>query len=192
MFCGPLIVLSYYYLVDIVWSVSFRFTLSDNPFGMFKLFWKFHLPSDSSNWEKTYCFLRHGVHLHRQQHPPVVCLTTKVIYSPWEREVNLCFVYNNLCKREFAAFCQANFLFYSAVYVGTAYRSDIPEYSSNLLLALVLLNREFSVLICVRQCLFVCSFCHCLVCHSSFYGFWILLWYLNSLFRCFQRCSRYD
>ena len=41
------------------------------------------------------------------------------------------------------------------MYVGTAYRSNIHEYSSNSFLALVLLNREFSVLIFVRQCLFV-------------------------------------
>ena len=47
---------TYYYLVDIVWSVPLRFTLSDNPFGMFKLFWKFHLPSDSSKWEENVLF----------------------------------------------------------------------------------------------------------------------------------------
>ena len=37
---------------------------------------------------------------------------------------------------------------------------------------------------CVDRCLSLCPlFCHCVVCPSSIYGFWLPLWYLQTLLR---------
>jgi len=63
----------------------------------------------------------------------------------------------------------------------------LPEHlSSPPLFSWVCVTRSLALCVCfVYRCLFFCtfSFGHCVVCSSSIYGFWLLLWYLQTLFR---------
>ena len=46
----------------------------------------------------------------------------------------------------------------------------------------VRVTRSFVLYVCfVDRCLSFCSFSHCVVCPSSIYGFWLPLWYLQTL-----------
>jgi hypothetical protein len=56
--------------------------------------------------------------------------------------------------------------------------SSIPGFSG-----FALLNFLSSVYCIVDHCLFLCpfSFCHCIVCPSLIYGFWLHLWYLLAI-----------
>jgi hypothetical protein len=56
--------------------------------------------------------------------------------------------------------------------------SSLPVFSG------VRVTRSLVLCICfVDRCLSFCtfSFCHCVVCSSSTYGFWLPLWYLQTL-----------
>jgi hypothetical protein len=56
--------------------------------------------------------------------------------------------------------------------------------SSLMVISGVRVTRSLALCICfVDHCLFFCSFSfgHCVVCSSSIYGFWLPLWYLQTL-----------
>ena len=61
----------------------------------------------------------------------------------------------------------------------------LPEHlSSPPVFSGVPLTQSFVLYVCfVDRCLFFCSFSfgHCVVCSSSIYGFWLSLWYLQTL-----------
>ena len=61
----------------------------------------------------------------------------------------------------------------------------LPErLSSPAVFSGVRVTRSLAVCVCfVDRCLSFCtfSFGHCVVCSSSIYGFWLLLWYLQTL-----------
>ena len=65
----------------------------------------------------------------------------------------------------------------------TAYPSGAPEFTPGF--RGVRVARSLIVYVCfVDRCLSFCtfSFGHCVVCSSSIYGFWLPLWYLQTLF----------
>jgi hypothetical protein len=61
----------------------------------------------------------------------------------------------------------------------------LPEHLGSLpVFSGVRVTRSLVLYVCfVDHCLSFCtfSFCHCVVCSSSIYGFWLLLWYLKNL-----------
>jgi hypothetical protein len=65
---------------------------------------------------------------------------------------------------------------------GTAYPSGAPEFTPGF--SGVRVTRSLVLYVCfVDRCLSFCafSFGHCVVCSSSIYGFWLPLWYLQTL-----------
>ena len=58
------------------------------------------------------------------------------------------------------------------------------EWTKIILVGFMLLNLLFYVSCFVDRCLSFCSFSfgHCVVCPSSIYGFWLPLWYIQTLF----------
>ena len=65
---------------------------------------------------------------------------------------------------------------------GTAYPSGTPEFTPGF--SGVPVTRSLVLYACfVDHCLSFCtvSFVHCVVCSSSIYGFWLPLWYLQTL-----------
>ena len=64
---------------------------------------------------------------------------------------------------------------------------DLPEHlSSPPVFSGVRFTRSLVLYVCfVNRCLSFCtfSFGHCVVCSSSIYGFWLPLWYLQTLFK---------
>ena len=65
---------------------------------------------------------------------------------------------------------------------GTAYPCGAPEFSSGF--SGVRVTRSLVLYVCfVDRCLSFCplSFGHCVVCSSSIYGFWLPIWYLQTL-----------
>jgi hypothetical protein len=63
----------------------------------------------------------------------------------------------------------------------------LPEHmSSSPVFSGVRVTRSLVLCVCFAdRCLSFCtfSFCHCVVCPSSIYGFWLLLWYLQTLLK---------
>jgi hypothetical protein len=60
----------------------------------------------------------------------------------------------------------------------------VEHQSSPLVLSAVRVTRSLVLCICsVDRCLSFCTFSvgHCVFCHSSIYGFWLPLWYLETL-----------
>jgi hypothetical protein len=58
----------------------------------------------------------------------------------------------------------------------------------------VRVTRSLVLYVCfVDRCLFFCTFCfgHCVVCSSSIYGFWLPLWYLQTLYTTYTRLTAY-
>ena len=58
----------------------------------------------------------------------------------------------------------------------------------------VRVNRSLVLCVCIiDRCLFFCSFSfgHCFVCSSSIYGFWLSLWYLQTLLMLKRLTSSY-
>jgi len=67
-------------------------------------------------------------------------------------------------------------------YIGTAYPSEAPEYLP--VFSGVRVTRSLFLYVCfVDRCLSFCtfSFDHSVVCSSSIYGFWLPLWYIQTL-----------
>ena len=70
----------------------------------------------------------------------------------------------------------------SLVLAGTAYPSGAPEFTP--VFSGVRVTRSLVLYVCfVDRCLYFCtfSFGHCAVCSSSIYGFWLPLWYCQTL-----------
>ena len=64
---------------------------------------------------------------------------------------------------------------------GTAYPSGEPKFTP--VFRGVRVTRSLVLCVCLDSCLSFCtfSFDHCFVCSSSIYGFWLPLWYLQTL-----------
>jgi len=78
--------------------------------------------------------------------------------------------------------CSSCFLSGATSGAGTAYPFGAHEFTPGF--SGIRVTRSLVLYVCfVNRCLFFCtfSFGHCVVCSSPMYGFWLPLWYLQTL-----------
>ena len=146
----------------IVLSVLLLFTASDSLFGTFKLLFVL-LPF-------SFCHC-------------IVCPSS--IYGFW---LPLWYLQASLCP--FALFILSLYclsFFYLRLlitsFVPSSFSLSLCPFSFVIVLFVLLLFTASDYLFCTFKLLFVLfhfSFCHCIVCPSSIYGFWLPLWYLQA------------
>jgi hypothetical protein len=100
-------------------------------------------------------------------------------YSEWSDMITHGLLLQWACNRKSVISSNAiRFLHYCGT--GTAHPSGAPEFKS--VFIVVRITQSLALCVCfVDRCLSLCtlSFCHCVVCSSSIYGFWLPLWYLQ-------------
>jgi hypothetical protein len=148
MFCGSLFVLLSFFFLAIVFSVLLRYTDSDYPFGIFKLF--LH-----GLWPVEIVIMHHL----SSEGPPWLWL-----YGSW--------IYNYICNQWLSPL---------TLWVRIPLKRGVLDTT---LSDTVFVSdfRSVAFVLWIVVCPFVLFlFGHCVFCPSSIYGFWLPLWYLQTL-----------